>query len=93
VAEQFEIRKAVNGEFFWHLRAGNNRLLADSGETYKNRGDCERILNWIKQNAARLEVVNADGTATHRVPHSRSGLETFGEVKGALWDGSKDALG
>jgi uncharacterized protein YegP (UPF0339 family) len=33
---KFHIYKDVQGEWRWHLKASNGRILADSGEGYKS---------------------------------------------------------
>jgi len=38
--QQFVIYKDKAGEFRWQLYAQNSKLIADSGEGYKNRSDC-----------------------------------------------------
>jgi uncharacterized protein YegP (UPF0339 family) len=38
--KQFVLYKDNKGEFRWSLFAENSRLLADSGEGYKNHADC-----------------------------------------------------
>ncbi|WP_421935893.1 DUF1508 domain-containing protein [Phenylobacterium sp.] len=30
-----------SGDFFWHLQAANGKIIAYSGEGYKNLADCE----------------------------------------------------
>lgn len=43
------IFKDVNHEFRWHRRSDNNRIIADSGESYKNKSDCVEMA--LKVNA------------------------------------------
>jgi uncharacterized protein YegP (UPF0339 family) len=42
----------VVGEWRWRIYAANGRIMADSGEGYRNKGDCDHailtIINWIK---------------------------------------------
>lgn len=38
--KQFVLYKDGSGEFRWALYAANSKLIADSGEGYKNRADC-----------------------------------------------------
>ena len=35
-----EFYQDENGEWRWHVKAANNRIIADSGEGYKNYADC-----------------------------------------------------
>lgn len=39
------------GEWRWQLRAGNNRIIADSGEGYRNKADCIAAIQLVKQSA------------------------------------------
>jgi uncharacterized protein YegP (UPF0339 family) len=48
---QFEIYKDKDGEYRWHLRATNNKIIADSGEGYKEKTDCEHGVNLVKKEA------------------------------------------
>ena len=43
-------------EYRWQLLAENNRIIADSGEGYRNLQDCEQMVAWIKQNALTAQV-------------------------------------
>ena len=40
------------GDWRWRIFAANGRILADSGEGYRNEADCDHaillIINWIK---------------------------------------------
>lgn len=37
-----------SGEWRWHLRAANNRIIADSGEGYRNKPDCLHAITLVK---------------------------------------------
>lgn len=43
-------------QYRWRLFAGNNRILADSGESYHHRQDCESAVDLIKKNASAAQV-------------------------------------
>ena len=58
----FEVFVAANGQYFWHLQVGNNRLIADSGETYKNKSDCLEMLAWLKASMATFPIEDQTGT-------------------------------
>jgi uncharacterized protein YegP (UPF0339 family) len=47
----FFVYKDQRFEWRWRLVAGNNRIIADSGEGYINRQDCVRILNMFAGDA------------------------------------------
>jgi len=40
----------------WHLRAANNRKIADSGEGYHNKQDCRAMIDLIKTSVASAPV-------------------------------------
>lgn len=42
------IYKDSKGEWRWYLRADNNKRIADSGEGYKNKSDCEDAIKLVK---------------------------------------------
>ena len=37
------------GHWRWRLRAANNRIIADSGESYSNRTDCLAAIELVKR--------------------------------------------
>lgn len=47
----FRVFKDDAGEWRWHLRAANNRIVADSGEGYQNRADCLHGIHLVKHAA------------------------------------------
>ena len=40
--------KDTNNQWRWHLLAGNNRIIANSGESYYNESDCLAAINLVK---------------------------------------------
>lgn len=36
------------GEWRWYLLAANNKKIADSGEGYKNKSDCEAAIKLVQ---------------------------------------------
>jgi uncharacterized protein YegP (UPF0339 family) len=44
------------GEYRWYLKAENNRKIADSGEGYRSRNDCEEGIRLVKRMAAKSKV-------------------------------------
>ena len=44
------------GEFRWYFLTENNRKMADSGEGYRNRQDCEDAIRLIKRRAAKAVI-------------------------------------
>lgn len=45
---KFEYYKDEQDEWRWRLRAANGRIIADSGESYKNRVDCLHAIELLK---------------------------------------------
>ncbi len=54
----FEIYLNRIGQWQWRLKAGNNRIIADSGEAYHNKADCLHGISLVKAsyNATVYEV-------------------------------------
>jgi uncharacterized protein YegP (UPF0339 family) len=54
---RFELYKEGNGEYRWRFISSNGRVLADSGESYQNKADCQSGIDLIKSEApdARVE--------------------------------------
>lgn len=44
------------GEFRWYLKAENNRKLADSGEGFRSRQDCEDSIRLLKRLAPKAKI-------------------------------------
>ena len=47
----YYIRRDITGQWRWRLRAGNNRIIAESGESYHNRADCLAAIELVKGSA------------------------------------------
>lgn len=47
----FLIYKDARGEFRWRYQASNTKTIADSGEGYKNKGDCEHAIGLVQSSA------------------------------------------
>jgi uncharacterized protein YegP (UPF0339 family) len=45
---RFEIYQDAGEGFRWRLRAGNHRIIADSAEGYRDRGDCEHGIGLVR---------------------------------------------
>jgi uncharacterized protein YegP (UPF0339 family) len=48
----FEFYKDAANEWRWNLHAANGRIIADSSEGYKNRGDMMRGISLVKGSAS-----------------------------------------
>jgi hypothetical protein len=53
---RFQIFKDTRGEFRWRLRAGNNEIIATSGEGYKAKADCLNGIRLIQEGAAKATI-------------------------------------
>lgn len=47
----YNIRRDATGQWRWRLRAANGRIIAESGEGYHNRADCEAAIALVKQSS------------------------------------------
>jgi uncharacterized protein YegP (UPF0339 family) len=45
---QYVIYKDKAGEYRWYLQADNNKKIANPGEGYKNKADCEAAIKLVK---------------------------------------------
>ena len=46
---RFRIYRDQAGQYRWRLRAANNRIIADSGESYTRRRDCVRAIESVRK--------------------------------------------
>ena len=53
---RFELFKDPKGEYRWRFISSNGRILADSGESYKNKADCQSGIGLIKDEAPTARV-------------------------------------
>ena len=53
---KFQLYEDRASEYRWRLRADNNKIIADSGEGYTNKSDCEHGISLVKQLAPTAEV-------------------------------------
>ncbi|MEN3010394.1 MAG: DUF1508 domain-containing protein [Candidatus Bipolaricaulaceae bacterium] len=52
----FELYKAKSDEYRWRFRAPNNKIMADSGEGYKNKEDAQKAIECIKRYAKEAPI-------------------------------------
>ena len=45
----FQIYRDNTGEYRWRMRADNYEIIADSGEGYVNKSDCEHGIELVKR--------------------------------------------
>jgi uncharacterized protein YegP (UPF0339 family) len=55
---QFELYRDSADDFRWRLRADNGNVVADSGQGYSRRTDCERGIEIVKEQASGAEVID-----------------------------------
>jgi uncharacterized protein len=53
---KFYIYQDDRGECRWRLRAGNGRIVADSGEGYTKKDKCEHSIELVKEESPTAEV-------------------------------------
>jgi uncharacterized protein YegP (UPF0339 family) len=53
---RFEVYRDAAGEWRWRLRHQNGQVVAESGEGYRRREDCEQGINLVKQSASATMV-------------------------------------
>lgn len=51
MAATFTIYKDSANEYRWRLRDGNNEIIADSGEGYDSKSNCQRAIENVKNEA------------------------------------------
>ncbi|HEY7037120.1 MAG TPA: DUF1508 domain-containing protein [Thermomicrobiales bacterium] len=73
----FELYRDAKNEYRWRLRARNGRLIADSGEGYHNRADCEHGIDLVRT-AADPEFYR-DAGGGHRWRLRASNGRTFAD--------------
>jgi uncharacterized protein YegP (UPF0339 family) len=59
-----EIKQAANKQWFWHLKAGNNRIVLVS-ETYGSRWKCIRSMEMVRKMALPASI--SDATLNSRI--------------------------
>jgi len=53
---KFFIFKSINGQWRWRFYALNNKIIAESGESYFNKEDAIKAINLLKQNCSTAQV-------------------------------------
>ena len=46
---RFELYRDASGEWRWRLRVQNGNVIAESGEGYRHREDCEHAITLVKR--------------------------------------------
>jgi uncharacterized protein YegP (UPF0339 family) len=58
---EFEIYQDKTGDWRWRLCAGNGEILADSGEGYEDRDDCEKAIALVREIAPAAPLREVKG--------------------------------
>jgi len=53
---EFEIYKDASDEFRWRLRAKNGRIIANSGDGYKNKADAEHAIGLVRNATSDTKI-------------------------------------
>jgi uncharacterized protein YegP (UPF0339 family) len=56
----FLIYKDAKGEYRWRFQAANTKIIADSGEGYKKKADCQHGIDLVKASGDKPVWVTAD---------------------------------
>jgi uncharacterized protein YegP (UPF0339 family) len=62
-AAEFKVLKNQDGNYYWHLEIGGNRLVAWSGHVYASKELCVDDLHWIRGNAPAIPAWDYTGEA------------------------------
>lgn len=54
----------VGSDYRWRLVADNGRIIADSGEGYRNKADCQHGINLVKGTTVATSVIDSTGQGT-----------------------------
>ena len=50
------------GEWRWHLKGPDNKIIADSGQGYREERDCIRSINLVKLYALHADIAQMWGS-------------------------------
>jgi uncharacterized protein YegP (UPF0339 family) len=51
MSDKYVIYKDTAGYYRWRYKASNGKIIADSGESYHNKADCQHGINIMKASA------------------------------------------
>ena len=54
----FEIFKDKKGQYRWRLRANNNKIIADSAESYVNKTACKHGIELVKKHSRQAKLAD-----------------------------------
>ena len=55
---QFEVYRDNSDDYRWRLRADNGNIVADSGQGYSRRTDCENGIEHVREQAEDADLVD-----------------------------------
>ena len=58
---KFQLYRDAKQEYRWRLRARNNRIIADSGEGYVHKADCEHGIELLRRWDGDVEIYQDKG--------------------------------
>jgi uncharacterized protein YegP (UPF0339 family) len=53
---KFEVYQDKKGEWRWKFRASNSKIIADSGEGYKDKKDCLHGIDLFKKESGDADI-------------------------------------
>jgi uncharacterized protein YegP (UPF0339 family) len=69
VAADFDLKKDSKGEWYWTLQAENNKTIAKSSESYKNRSDCLHSVKIVKELSPKCTVWDMTTDPITKIEH------------------------
>ena len=55
--DKFEVYEDKGKEYRWRLKAANGQIVAASNKAYKDKADCDKVVDMIKKGVPKAEVV------------------------------------
>jgi len=62
----FEIFKNKRGQYRWRLRAANNKIFADSAESYVRKSACMHGIRLLKSHSSKAKVTDKTARFSRR---------------------------
>lgn len=55
----FKLLKTISSQFYWILKSDKNgKIIAKSSESYVNKIDAEKSIEWVKINAKNAHIID-----------------------------------
>ena len=81
-AATFEVYKDKSGEFRWRLRMQNSKVIASSGQGYKEKDSCTKGIEAVKRVAADAPVKEVEAAEAAESGHEHGGSGGTGGAGG-----------